>query len=294
MGKRTRIAAIAVMLGMGLLLGASVAGAMPASVKKQIESSLLVKGSVDIEPDGSVSAVAIEREEKLPPGVVKFVRDSGLQWRFEPVLRDGHAVQARSPMSLRVVAQKLDNGDYRISLRGASFERYDPQDPTRATSIKITPPKYPDRAARAGAGGSVYLLVKVGRDGNVEDAIAEQVNLRILAPEGEMRLLRDMFAKNAVAAAKGWTFRVPTEGDTATRSFWNVRVPVTYSLDSQAIESRDGDYGRWISYIPGPRQQAPWMPGKERAEFSPDTLADGGVYMADSSAPRLLTPLQGG
>lgn len=294
MGKWKRGAAIALMLGMGVLFGANVAGAMPASVKKQIESSLLVKGSVDIEPDGSVSAVAIDREEKLPPGVVKFVREAGLHWRFEPVLRDGKAIQARSPMSLRVVAKKLDDGDYQISLHGASFDRYDPEDPTRATGIKMTPPSYPDRAARSGAGGSVYLIVKVGRDGKVEEAIAEQVNLRILAPEGEMRLLRDMFARNAVAAAKAWTFRVPTEGEEATRSFWNVRVPVTYSLEPQAIEGRDRDYGRWISYIPGPRQQAPWMPEKERAEFSPDTLADGGVYMADNRAPRLLTPLQGG
>jgi len=278
----------------GLWLAPAVAGAVPKSVRQQIESSLLVKGTIDIERDGSVSAVALDHEDKLPSGVVTFVRQAGLRWRFEPVVRDGAVVKANAPMSVRVVAKKLEGGQYQVSLVGASFESYDGEDPHGVRSLKIGPPRYPEQAFRAGVSGNVYLLVKVGPDGLVEDAIAEQVNLRVLGNEGELRMLRDMFAKSALAAARDWSFRVPTEGEAAGKPFWNVRVPVSYIVDPQPIEGSEKDYGTWISYVPGPRQSAPWVEHKDAAGFSPDTLGDGGVYMADSHAPRLLTPLQGG
>ena len=294
MTKWMRMGSVAGLLLTGWLLVAAGAGAAPASVRNQIESSLLVTGTVDIEPDGSVSKVAIEREDRLPPGVVSFVRDAGLQWRFEPVVRDGQAVRARAPMSVRVVAQKVEKDEYRITLRGASFERYDPEDPERVVSIKMDPPAYPERAWRAGAGGSVYLVLKIGRDGRVQDAVAEQVNLRVAVSEGEMRRLRDELARSALAATGKWSFRVPTRGEAVDAPYWSVRVPVTYTLGTQPIEGKQGAYGKWISYIPGPRQPVPWAQDRDQAGFSPDTLADGGVYMADGRAPRLLTPLQGG
>jgi hypothetical protein len=281
-----------------LLLLALLASAMPAvaagpaSVRKQIESSLLVEGEVDIELDGSVSKVVFDREEKLPEGVVKFVRDSARQWKFEPVVVDGKAVQARAPMSVRVVAKKLDDGQYRIEIRSASFERgYDEKSPGSVASIKMDPPRYPENAYRAGASGTVYLILKVGRDGSVQDAVAEQVNLRVVAPEADMRMFRKIFATSALVAAQKWTFRPPTEGENAADPYWTVRVPVFYSLDPQ---SREVSYGRWLSYVPGPRERAPWVTDKDRAGFSPDALVEGGVYMANEKGPRLLTPLQGG
>jgi len=280
------------LLAIGLVAVATVAGAVPGSVRKQVESSLLVTGEVDIEPNGSVSKIAIDHEEKLPEGVRTFVREAGLHWRFEPVLRDGKPIQARAPMSVRVVAKKVEGDQYRITLSGASFERRDDDSPERVGMVKMDPPAYPERAWRTNAAGSVYLVVKVGRDGKVQDVVAEQVNLRVLASEGEMRLLRNVFAKSALAAAKAWQFRIPTQGDTVDAPFWNVRVPVSYAMGGQPMEGRADDYGKWISYVPGPRTLVPWAQD-DRAGFSPDALIDGGVYMADSNAPRLLTPLQG-
>lgn len=279
---------------LGLCLTPAVAGAVPKSVRQEVESSLLVEGTIHIERDGSVSAMILDHEDKLPSGVVTFVRNAGRRWRFEPVVRDGAVVKVSAPMSVRVVAKKLEGGQYQVSLVGASFERYDRDDPHGVRSVRMDPPCYPEQAFRAGASGSVYLLVKVGRQGQVEDAIAEQVNLRVLGNEGELRLLRNMFAKSAIAATRNWSFRVPTEGEAAEKPFWNVRVPVTYSMGAEANDGLDGSYGKWISYIPGPRQKAPWVEDKEAAGFSPDTLKEGGVYMADSQGPRLLTSLQGG
>ncbi|HYG08024.1 MAG TPA: protein tonB [Stenotrophomonas sp.] len=296
MVKGIGVLALAIALGGGLAPAAVLAsgGAGPASVRKQIESSLLVSGNVDIEPDGSVSRLDIDHEDKLPEGVVKFVRDNAMAWRFEPVIRDGKVVKARAPMNLRVVARKLDDGNYRIALRGVSFERYDAADPHGVSWGKMTPPSFPTDAFRSGASATVYLLVKVGRDGRVEDAVAEQVNLRIVASEGAMRRFRTLFADSTLAAARKWTFRVPAKGKEADAPYWSVRVPVSYSLEDQPVENSERDYGKWISYVPGPRQVAPWSDEQADANFSPDTLTDGGIYMASSNAPRLLTPLQGG
>lgn len=262
-----------------------------AAVRERIESSLVVRGEVSIETDGSVSAVQLAKEDKLPVGVVSMVRDAGLKWRFEPVLRDGVAVRAVAPMSLRVIARKLDGDRYEISLRGINFARLDADDPENIARVSLKPPRYPEQAYRAGISGSVYLLVKVGRDGKVEDAFAEQVNLTFLSRENDQRRARDLLAKSALAGARQWTFRVPTQGPGAAQPFWNVRVPVSYSLDNGGAEGQE--QGRWVSYVPGPRERAPWREGSEQLGFSPDALVDGSVNLVDNNGPHLLTPLQG-
>ena len=274
---------------------AAVSSGSVASVRQQVESSMLVGGEVHIEQDGTVSGVVLRQEDKLPEGVVKLVRDTALQWRFEPIVVDGRAVKALAPMSLRVVARKVEGGSYEVSLRGVSFQKENSADPHDVTAIEMAPPRYPEQAFRSGATGSVYLLVKVGSDGKVEDAFAEQVNLTFLSRESEQRRFRELLAKNAVSAARRWTFRVPTEGEGATKPFWNVRVPVSYTINNPTAPKGAETYGRWISYVAGPRERAPWRTESQEAGSAPDTLAEGGVYMADrNTGPQLLTPLQGG
>ena len=290
------------------LVGAALMGGVPAlavaaddatvngggirSVRERVESSMVVRGTVSIEADGSVSALQLDKEESLPVGVVGMVRNAAMKWRFEPILRDGAAVRALAPMSLRVVARKLDADGYEISLRGINFARLDGRDdPHNIASIDMKPPRYPEQAFRAGVSGTVYLLVKVGRDGKVEDAFAEQVNLTVLSRENEQRRARELLAKSALAAARQWSFRVPSEGPEAAQPFWNVRVPVSYALDRGAAEGQDA--GRWVSYVPGPRERAPWRGDAEQIGFSPDALVDGSVNLVDNQGPRLLTPLQG-
>ncbi len=294
MMKGFRVLTLAVALGGGFVpsLVLAAPGSGPSSVRKQIESSLVVAGEVYIETDGSVSRLDIEKEDQLPSGVVKMVRDNALQWKFQPIQQNGQAVRAIAPMRLRVVAKKLDEDHYQITLRGVSFDRYDAKDMQSVAAVKLDPPKYPSDAYRSGAAGTVYLVVKVGRDGRAEDVVAEQVNLRVIASEGEMAQFLKLLTDAAVLASKRWTFRVPTEGEAASQPFWSVRVPVSYSLNRDPAEGQT--YGKWVSYIPGPRQAVPWRDAHNSADFSPDTLVDGGVYMADSNAPKLLTPLQGG
>lgn len=275
------------------LLATTFAWASPGLVRKQVESSLLVKGQIDIEPDGSVSGVAIDREDQLPESVRGFVRESAGRWKFEPVLVDGKAVRARAPMSARLVAKKIEGDSYQVGIRSVNFESHDAGDPSRVESIELNPPRYPVEAFRSGIQGDVYIAVKVGRDGRVMEAVAEQVNLMVFGTEPQMRKSRQILAKGALEEARKWRFRGPTAGARVDDPYWTVRVPVHYRVYDGPVPAAPA-YGRWEAYIPGPREPLPWADVADQAGFSPDALVEGGVYTAGiDHVPKLLTPLQG-
>lgn len=283
--------ALGAVLVMGMPVVATAGGGGISAARQRVESSMLVRGEVGIETDGSVFAIKLEKEEALPTALVDLVRNTALRWRFEPVLNDGVAVRALAPMSLRVIARELDRGRYEIRLGGINFNRLDSDSLERITIIDSVAPRYPQQAMAAGVSGSVYLVLKVGMDGKVQDAFAEQVNLTVLGRESELRRSREMLAASARDCARQWTFRVPAQAPTPARRYWNVRVPVSYSLNDSVPEGSDS--GRWVAYVPGPREHAPWLDAGEQLGFSPDALADGSVSLVDNDGPRLLTPLQG-
>lgn len=259
-----------ILAGVLLLACASLAlAASPASVRKRMEASMLVNGQIAVDAQGNVTGYEIEHREKLPEVVQKFVDRSIAGWEFEPGLLDGRAVAVRNRMGLLLVAEPMEDGNFRINLRGTSFYPLK-QAGYELESMVMDPPNYPMTAAQSGISGTVYLVLQVGADGKVAEVVAEQVNLRIVASEIEMNRWRSVLAKNAMAKARQWTFRPPQHGELADDGHWSVRVPVAYSFERATHE-----YGRWLAYIPGPRQRAPWVTGDDVA---PDALADGGLY----------------
>ncbi len=278
-------------LVLALVPGAALA-AGPGAVRKQIESSMLVRGEIEIDAQGRVSKLLIDQPENLPSGIPEFVKSQLLQWQFEPVLRDGQPTPARSRMSVRLVGKRIDDKSATIAVRNADFPGPEPGEGEAVTHVSMKPPSYPMPAIRAGAQGTAYLVLKISREGAVADAIVEQVNLRVVGSESQMTRLRDMFAKASLTAARRWTFKPPTRGEAAGEEFWSVRVPVEYTMDEATGPAR---YGKWHAYVPGPRQAVPWSEEAEAAGFSPDAMAEGGVYMAGTGTGlRLLTPLNGG
>ncbi len=263
-----------------------------AEIRKQTENSMVAKGSIEITPEGSVSSITFEREEKLPSTIVAFMRDSVMKWRFEPVLVDGVARHARSPINIRVVARSMSGDNYEISIRDASFDRYDPEDRSSVQIVAHKPPRYPMSAVMSGVGGEVFTAVKVGRDGRVVDVETEQVNLYVAAGESQMKQWRSVLAKASEQAIRTWTFRPPVEGSNVDARYWVVIVPISYRVTKDIKRKDPGtdEYGQWRAYIPGPRQIASWRDQKARVS---DTLADGGVYM-EGAGPKLLTQLSSG
>lgn len=269
-----------------LVLVAGVAtAAEPRAVREQIVASMLVAGAIDIGPDGSVSAYELDHADKLTSDIIGFLDDNITQWRFEPVEIDGKVVRARARMSMRLVAKKASDKQHSVRIVGTNFGSYDDGESPRSRG-KLKPPSYPEAAAYAGVGGTVYLVARIGRDGRVQDVVAEQVNLKIVASERDMQKLRDLFARSTIRTAKKWEFDPPRSGPEVNNSHWSVRVPVDFVAHGQ----KEREAWEWDAYVPGPRQTVPWR-GKGDAGIAPDAIAAGGVYPDRPGGPRLLTPL---
>src|SRR3546814_7198946 len=106
------------------------------------------------------------------------------------------------------------------------------------------PPPYPRDVVRAGGQGTAYLVLRIDRQGAVEDVVVERVNLSVYASEREMKRFRDRLAAVSLEAARDWTFTPPSTGELAKQSSWSVRVPVDFSLG----DKKEADYGEWKAY----------------------------------------------
>lgn len=275
--------------GLGVAGVAATAGGVMAApsmrgLQDQAESSMRIKGRLDIGADGRVRGVQLDQKEAIPSGVAGFVTDAMAGWEFEPTVLDGKAVPMSTPVTLRVVGKVQEDGGARIEIRSASFVEYREDDLTRPVRLDGSVPSYPLRKVGRGVNADVFLLVQVGRDGKVRNVAAEQVNLRTLVPPRQLDAVRDAFADSARQAVRDWIFRVPTQGPRADQDNWVVRVPVRYA------ERPTRNAPVWEAYLPGPRQRAAWqLP--ERVTVAPDALDDG-VYLAgDNTWPVLKTVL---
>lgn len=278
-----------------LLASVGVANAQsPQTIRKQVEASMLVTGSILIERDGSVSGLEVDQREKLPEVVASLVENSGPAWRFEPVLVDGEPRKVKARMSLFIVAKKLEDGAFRVGIQSGYFgkdamtaeERM--QEPDAIKRVDMKPPSYPLSALEKGARGTAYVVLKIGPDGKVMDAAVEQVNLRTIGDANEMKRMRSAFSRSAITAAMKWVFSVPATDLMREQGFVSVRVPVDYEFVGNTLPT----YGQWNSYIPGPREQIPWVQENAGAGDSPEAMLAGGLYEMGKGL-RLLTPLGG-
>ena len=259
----------------GLLAGTALA-AVARSTPTPVEASMLVTGTIVVAPDGSVSSYAVDHPEKLPSAVISVIAKNAPHWTFKPVLLDGKPVTAKASMSLRIVATPLQQtGGYTVGIRGASFGQDAPGE-SISKDARI-PPRYPERAVRDRVSGTVYLVVRVGRQGQIDDVAAEQVNLRTLGRPFEMERWRKELAEASVAAARRWTFHPPVTGKHANDPYWIARVPIAFNIRPMGSPPPEQPYGQWQSYVPGPHMLIPWLDQKQLAASSADAVPDGGI-----------------
>ncbi|MDR0184326.1 protein tonB [Lysobacter arvi] len=275
-------------LAIALLAGAvGNAGAQTsrAEVRKQVEASMLITGTIDIDEKGNVTTYRIEQANVLPKAMLDVVDRRVRGWSFEPVLVDGKAKPARSPMQMRLVT-KQEGPNYLLRISGVTFGRVEGEE--SLVRGKLRPPRYPEAAAYGGVGGTVYLVLQVGRDGAVQDVVAEQVNLRVVGSASEMATYRDLLARAATGTARKWLFNFPAQGEDADEPFISVRVPV----DFIAPNAREEKAGEWHAYVPGPRQPIPWRDWNADLQ-SPDAIASGGIYRDRPGDLRLVSGTDG-
>lgn len=273
----------------GLLLAGAALAAGPYAVRKRMQASMLVSGSITVAPDGTVKSDAIDQPEKLPAPVVSLIKRSVPTWHFVPVVRDGQPVMAKAAMSLRIVARPIGNGSFSISIEGANFNQ--PSPGQMASAKRREPPVYPRAAVRAGVTGTVYLLLRVDRQGKVADAAIEQVDIGEVASDPELARWRRVLGDASLSAARRWTFLSSASGKDEAAPYWIARVPITFSLHRSGMPRPGEDYGRWKAYVPGPLQPVPWI-DQRMLSGGVDALPDGGVYPVTQSL-HLTTPLVG-
>ena len=262
------------------------------AVRKQAQASMLVTGSIDVAPDGSVQSYAIDHAEKLPPVVVELLGKNVPTWKFEPVCVDGKPVLATARMNLRIVARRSDDHHFSAGIVGAQFGQ-DHEAATDNVSYKTREqPHYPSMAVESRVSGTVYLLLRVGRQGQVEEAATEQVDLGVYANDADMERFRNTLAKAALKATAQWTFNVPTTGKHVADDYWVARVPVNFSLSADRKADPHDQYGQWQSYVPGPRQLVPWIEKSRLMAGDADATPAGSISQLDQSL-HLTTPLGG-
>ena len=272
-------------------LSGAVLAAGPNAVRKRAEGSMLVTGSIVVAADGKVRDYVIDQPDKLPPFLIGLVKQAAAGWQFEPVLVDGKPVNAKARMSLRFVAKRTDDDKFAVTLRGAHFgEDYVPGT-VISYKDRSTLPHYPEEAAQAHVMGTVYLVVRVNRQGQVDAVDAEQVNLGTADSDAGMNHWRRMLTDASIKAVRQWTFNPPNSGPGVQADHWVARVPVNFSLSDRGNPSSD-TYGKWDVYIPGPVQPIAWLDSKQVAPASADAIPDGELAQVGNEL-HLLTPLGG-
>jgi len=268
-----------------LMLALPVFAQGAGGVRKQVEASMRVTGEITVDEQGQVASYTLDDPAKLPSGIVKFVRDNIAHWKFEPPVIEGKSVSIRNNLSVLLVANRQEDGDYLMRVQAVSFYPQQTDAGYEVASRVMTPPRYPMSAARAGVGGVVFLALKVGRDGQVQDVAAEQVNLKAVASENQMNKFRQMLATASIDTARRWSFDPPARGELAAADYWTVRVPVEFSLGDALPR-----YGEWVKYVPGPRIMPSWVEEMQARE-SPEAMAAGTPRIVGGDGLRLLTPL---
>ena len=284
---------LAMLLALTLTTAATAHAQSAVAVRKQAEASMVVTGQIEVGPDGAVRSCTIDKQDELPAPVADLVRHSAAAWRFEPVVRDGTPIAARAPMNVRVVATpEADGKTFSLRIAGATFGN-GPADEQPHYKHR-EPPFYPKEAVQARVAGTVYLIVRVGRDGKVADVAPEQVNLTVVDNERGMRRWRKVLADASIQAARDWTFEPPAAGPHKDDGEWVVRVPVAFHLHEWGKPERSG-YGTWEGYIPGPRETIPWLEAYRlrhaaARDAGSDAIADDALHLVGSGL-HLTTPL---
>lgn len=247
-------------------------------VRNQVVGSMRLTGTLVVGADGAITAYAIDHSEKVTPEVLRHVARYVPRWR---VIESGGAGNKR--FSVRVMATPRGDGYFALSLVGASIvEKRRPEEDLIAHGrLKI--PSYPRSLGGIGVSGTVYVVVKVGRDGDVEDFVTEQVNLNLVGTSAEVVKAQADFAAHTAAAVRQWKFRWPKAGPDASQPYLSVRVPVDYILNRRL------GYAEWEYYVPGPRRVAPWVQQDDGMALG---AGEAGVPQVLGMGPRIETSLE--
>src|SRR3546814_14568616 len=90
-------------------------------------------------------------------------------------------------MNLRMLAKPSGDDKFEVFIAGTSFSIGGSRPTDIVRRLKTDPPPYPRDVVRAGGQGTAYLVLRIDRQGAVEDVVVERVNLSVYASRSEER-----------------------------------------------------------------------------------------------------------
>ncbi|MCI4568107.1 energy transducer TonB [Lysobacter sp. CFH 32150] len=246
-----------------------------ASAEDRKPLELDVSGELIIDKQGAVLDYKINAP--LEPPVKQLVDTAVRKWRFEPVLRGGVPVNAKSLMYLSLTAMPVDAG-YQLKVDRVRFGG------TRILATHPILPRYPLEAVRARVNAEVIVALRIDGDGKVVDAVA--VRSRLLNAKGPEKLqaaLRKRFEQASVIATKSWTYQAAEAGDVPETT---VLLPVSYCV-GEGCQTRTGEWR--VADATNPAHPVPWLPA-DKQQFDTDGLRDGQMIAVDN-AIKLQAPV---
>lgn len=249
----------------------ATAGATQSQAEERKPLRLDVDGEIAIDQQGAVYQHNLSTI--LAPEVKNLVDASIRKWRFEPVLRNGKPVAAKSDMYLTLAARPADSG-YRLSIERVRFHS------NRQVTHKIAP-AYPLDALRAGVGADLLVALRVDREGGVLDVAVVQGEL--VSKRRTNPAMLKSFEKAAKDAYRKWKYE-PGDGDAASE---------TTLLTIMSFSTGDSDrvLGGWKPLDKTQPNPIPWLPEAQQ-EFDAEGLRQGQSIALDGGV-KLQTPVAG-
>ena len=286
-----------------LLPAVAFAGTGLDAVKRSVVMGMVVTGDITVNPDGSVHGYSLDQQDKVPADVAKLIGETVPNWKFRPILVDGNAVLAKAGMSLRVVARLNGSGQLEARVEDAEFgtESLDADSPAcaagRCLSVRETVnPRFPRSVMVNGVDATVYVVMKIDKDGHVAAAAVRQVDLRKVADAAQMERWRHDIGDATLHAMRRWTFNVPTTGDLAGKAPWVSTIPMDLVVSTSGWPKPPPGYGQWVTYIPGPTLPLPWDHAEGAAGVASSGTGDGvagdGAPFVHDTRFVLMTPLR--
>jgi len=271
---------------------AAVAFAGKGAPPPEAEAGMLVSGRIIVGPDGKPREYELKDPEKLPENVRRFLEFHIPRWAFDPPMLDNKPVALDNLMDIHLKAVREGEG-MRIQLAGASFRPAAAKTPYEIRPRRMKPPAFPTLpdSVAGDVGAVVYVVLMIGPDGKVLEALDEQVNLHFVPDAQVADAWRKRFVQPTLRAARSWTFDPPVRGEEAVADYWTVRVPVTYH--GWKAPRLANQYGRWQAYVPGPRRQVPWVDAAGAREPL-EALASDTLYLSGQEDQLKLLPGQAG
>ncbi|MGY3266195.1 hypothetical protein [Lysobacter sp. HA35] len=246
-----------------------------------------------IDKQGNVAEYVPKTE--LPAPVAARVADLVKALRFEPVEVDGRVVNAETTMRVAVSAKMLDDGGMRLAIDNLTFPPEKPTSPgapSTAYSKRISI-HFPEEALRLGLDADVLVALRLGADGHVLDAAAQQSAL--VHQRGNPREVAKalaIFERAALASLRGWQANPASLQDKdRVGDGYVTYMPVQFRTASQGQKPSFDGVGQWTLETRTVKRVPAWVPVTATApQPGASDLADG-EQSGINTRYRLVAPL---